>query len=299
MKKTRLFFAFEWHLPGHAKKVKEWAKDYDALMVELDPSSLDKIKMKLKEGKKPEEIAKEIGLLMEEHGKIHIEMIKEALESGKEVYGIDLPIEACDTLNVSPIDDATGIKIREETMVKEILKNLQNLNGKSILIQLGATHTWVYHRIKKALKNRKDIEVKREFTNSGLIDSRMKEVYHPGNTRIRYLRFKEFDWGEHKRELLLNKFLEKWYEDVKREMYQVLPETLTSEEKNEIALRKTSKLFWLVWKEYVKDKDKFWKDVEKRVKDPNDTKALFSAISEKFQEYIKIWEARARKKLKS
>ena len=255
--RTHITFVFENHTGAHAEKVRRMAKDYDALLIELDDRILGNIK-KLIKTKPMEEIEK---MVKNDRYTIEkIKMIKNAIESGKEVYAIDKYVD----LELSETPWYLTTIPREFGIIERIHEIMPKLEGKRVLINLGAAHTFTYHSIKKMLEP----EIKNGKVHIERVMLTMKNgrtTYNPDAAFRRYLLHKSPEGSKIETMDLIYNAFNRWYTDevkaVEKKLKMEYPE-MSRGERLEKAWEEVDKDLPKIWVGFNRDKEKFVDAIE-------------------------------------
>ena len=294
-KKTKVTFVFETHYPGSAKKAMEIAQDADVLLFEADPGMMEKIKNMLNSGKSANHILSELGVKNREYWRVKLGGIKEFLKKGKRVFGIDAAYEEARGSYMSTTHPE-AVKLRDSAMVDEIIKHIKSNTGRRLVIQVGAIHTPVYHKVKEAIRRMgldSQVEINRIFTTRDNVPG-LEIAYPPEAISVRKAMFNKQKTGrEAIEEMALDDFSTEWFERRKRENYKRIEEEkpeLNEEEIDEKATMQASKDYWSLWKHYLKNKDKFSEMVRKEMARINESDTHNLGPS-RASEDIQIWKA--------
>ncbi len=292
--KTEVLFVFERHTGEQGKKVRELAKDYDAILFEFPHSKVRELAMRFKE-KPKEEIEKTTdGPRMKQF----YLALKEAVDAGKMVYGID-PLH--DIEKKIPYDRApwelTTLPREDEIYkaVKQAIGELRDKGARKILVNLGAFHTSVYHKIRRDFAD--EIEqgrmgVNRIFLTESELDGKWKMIYSPKDAFQRYAIFKRpKDKKTAKKLQILYDSFGRWFS---KNGLEVINQTRKENPKAslpelfEIVNNKLNQMYTSIWKGFAEESDKMLEEIDKIDENEQEREDKIQKVVDK---YIKKWVA--------
>ena len=204
-KKTEITVGFASHFPESAERALKHMKDADVILVEMPA----KIIKELARGA-PLHFLTE-GTMNTEYEEAFLSGLKRKMEEGKIVKGYESVYdpgrwtkEEFNELMESKRKADIGLvrgdiasfaenfakfnKMREAKAVGWIKRNISMFNGKRVYIEAGASHTGLYHMLKKDLGS-KGITVKPDFVDKSNYSRGILDKFAPSDQMARMIRF--------------------------------------------------------------------------------------------------------------
>ena len=204
-KKTEITVGFASHFPSSAERALKHMEDADVILVEMPAKTIKD----LAKGAPLYSLTE--GTINTEYEEAFLSGLKQKIEEGKTVRGYESVydpgrwtkdefrelMESKRNADISLVRGdiasfaenlAKFNKMREAKTVEWIKRNMSMFRGKRVYIEAGASHTGLYHMLKKDL-GPKGISVKSDFIEKSNFGRGMLDKFAPSDQMIRMIRF--------------------------------------------------------------------------------------------------------------